>query len=814
MTTSLQQRLRRIARHDFARRVPAAEWIDGLPLGNGDIGAMSWGGPSHRHLTINKSDVWDYRVPRGESCLVQAGLDEVRHWVAGQDKPALSGLSEACAQRSARAFPTLQPCAEARLELCSGSQSWDYEERLCMATAELQCRYRSFGGRSPGGLPVTETSFVSAVRPVFVLQVRLESRRPCGHRVSLVRNENPFLPEPCAGAGEDVIWLVARFPDGLLSLTAVAFRGVYVQTEAGTGSAVARLRSGGPDAEAFAAMRETFQGTRGELDPPGETGGLEFEVFLTTVRGRDEAALLEEARRNLRDAREAGFDALRSEHRLWWREFWSRAYLELDRPAAEQMWYLGLYLLGSGSRRGCQAAGLQAIWGNQNVPPWCSDYHNDINVQANYWSVYASDHLEQAEPFYRLYEHMAMQARRDTAAWYGSRGLKFPMAGGPDGHELGGYPTCTLWAGGTAWLLLHFWWQYRYTLDRDWLREHAWPLFVDAAQFYEDYLLPDGKGGWKVFPSYSPEEVGDTPESLGTNSTCDLALMRAFLRAAVEAARVLRDGSNRAQRWKSILDALPDYPTIADPWSLPGVDSTRFKDLEERDFDFQVAHLPLTLSPVYPAGEITAWSAEAPRRKALATLERLKERTRRQVMGGFAGEYVGYVQARLGLPNALDDLDKVAARHLRPGGRQAFTGFFGKPGSARRFMQVDWILGYPGPLMECLLQSHDGVIRAFPAVPREFSGRFEGFRAEGGFRVAGEMEDGAVTEMEIECLVSGTCRIACPWEAADLTLNGEPLTDFRCSPLAVPLRVGDRLALRPSPCPADGVRAGCGPSKL
>lgn len=795
MKTSMEDRLQRIERMSFTRNHASAQWIDGMMLGNGDIGAMVWGPPTRRNLTINKTDVWDYRVPNGKSCMPSEPLEEIRRIVAAGDKEAFFRLAKETTAASAAAFPTIQPCATALIEIAPGTQTWNYEERLSISTAEMRCSYKPFDRLWSRADPVRETTLVCATRPVIAMQVECGDGKIHGHRIGLSRNTNAYLAAPEGGCHEDAIWIVMRFPDGLINVTAASWAGVQAHAFAAGDQAFARLQGGGSGEDDWLAARESFQGTRGELAPDPAPAPHVFSLFLTTTRGYDEDAVLAEALRNLDEARQAGFEALQREHRQWWRDFWSRGYIEIDRPAAERLWYFGQYLLGSSSRPGHQAAALQGVWSNQDAPPWNSDYHSDINIQANYWSCHVSDRVEFAEPYFRIYEHMAIQARRDTEAYYGSKGLKFPMGAGPDGHELVGHVTCKLWPGGTAWLLLHFWWHYRHTLDRDWLREHAWPLLVDALQYYEDYLLPDEKGGLKVFPSYSPEQGGNCPESLGTNSTADLSMIKALLRAALAAADVLEADDEIKNKWRGMLKALPEYPTIALPYSEPGKWNVRFKDMEERDFDFQTAHLPQTLAPVYPCGEVTAWSDnETLRKTAIATFDRWRWRTGSRPAGGFAGEFGGFVQARLAMPSALGDLEQVALRHVFADPRQEFKTFF-RGGPDRNFMQIDWILGFPGPVMECLLQSHDG-IRLFPAVDSGFTGRFEGFRAEGAFRVSAEMRDGVVVRAEIESLAGGVCRIHNPWPSAQVSLNGKPSGVASDAVLSVPLQAGDAVSLR------------------
>ncbi|MCF7853157.1 MAG: glycoside hydrolase family 95 protein [Candidatus Pacebacteria bacterium] len=797
MKTPTDQRLKRIARHDFVRTSPSSEWVEGMILGNGDIGVMAWGPPTHRTLTVNKSDVWDYRTPNGTSNLPPQSLEDVRRMVTDGDKHGLNELGDENTANSGPVFPTIQPCATACIEIAGGSQTWAYKERLSMASAEVNVDYTPFDKywKRPGG--IHETTIVCATRPVVAMQLRCDDGKPHGHRVTLCRNENVFLPSPAAGADADTIWLIMRFPDGLISLTAMAFDGLRVETSATDTMSMASLRDGGMSDSDFENLVANFEGTKRELDALDARGPQTFEIYLTTVRGYgNENELLAEARQNLKDARNAGFDQLRRDHREWWREYWSRAYLEINYPAAERLWFLGLYALGSSSRQGRQAAGLQGVWSNQDGPPWNSDYHDDINVQATYWSCHAADHLEQATPFFDLYEHMAEQARSDTKEYYKSDGMKLPMGAGPDGHELVGHYTCSMWPGGTAWLMLHFWWHYEYTLDNDWLKNHAWPMFVNAARFYEDYLLPDGKGGLRVFPSYSPEQVGKCPESLGTNSTCDLALIKGFLKCALAAGEVLEADNTPLAKWRDILEKLPDYPTIERPYSIKGEWATRFKDLEERDFDFHTAHLPLTLSPVYPAANVTAWTgSETHRKTAMASLNRLKERTGHGARGGFAGEYIGFVQANLGLDNAFTDLAGTASKHVRGDSTAEFTGFFGR-GPSRKFMQMDWIFGYPGPLMECLLQSHDGILRVFPAVDSDFTGTFEGFRAKGGYRVSACMEHGVVQWIELESLCETTCRVAIPWDTTTYCVNDDPPRTMSEAILTIDVTPGDRVTIQ------------------
>lgn len=780
--TPVAQRLKRIACHDFVRHRPSAEWIDGMMLGNGDIGVMVHGAPTARTFTINKSDVWDYRVPDGRGVFLRAPFEKVREMVARGDRKGLMKLYAQIMEEHARFYPGLQPCAVMQLSIASSAQTWEYEERLSMATAEVTTKYRSFGELAHS-TPFSTEEFVSAAEPIVAVRVTEGDERPRGHRLTLTRDDNPYLPRPRTHAGKGMVWLVMKFPDGLISLTAATAVGVNADAAALGAVATLHLRSGPPDKQ----FKKYVSATKGRDVPIKRPKPKQFEVYATTVRGRDEKKLLREAKQNLRRAVRAGFEALRSEHRRWWRKFWSRSYLEIADAKIEARWYLGLYTLACCSREGGQAAGLQGVWGNQNVPPWCADYHADINVQSNYWSAYTSDHLEQAEPYYRLYEHMVPQAEKDTRKYFKMRGFKFPMSGGPDGHELGGYIALMIWPGGTAWLLLHFWWHYLYTMNRRWLSEHAYPLFLGAADFYEDFLLPDGKGGLKIFPSTSPEEGTDKPEALGTNSTCDLALMKAFFRAAIRASEVLNRDADRRETWRGILERLSGYPLI----------SGRYKDLEERDFRFKIGGLPLTFSPVYPAGEIGLGTPTRARRPVRITLRDWDKYSGRKQAAGFGGELMAFVEARLGMSGALSYMRREAVRTLGTDENAEFSGFFGDA-AGRRFMQVDALLGFPGPVMECLLQSHDGVIRFFPAVPKSFTGRFEGFRTVGAFRVSAEIVGGDVRWAAVTSLSGGRCVIRNPWRVARVTVRNGKAVKVSSRHITLDTRKGDKIELTPA----------------
>jgi hypothetical protein len=268
----------------------------------------------------------------------------------------------------------------------------------------------------------------------------------------------------------------------------------------------------------------------------------------------------------------------------------------------------------------------------------------------------------------------------------------------------------------TALLARPFWLRYRYTGDRDFLRDRAWPVLREGARFYADYLKLEEDGFYHVFPTVSPEHRGITANlEFNKDSQSGITLIRYHLRAAAEAAGLLGENGEEAARWRAIAEKMPPYPSIDTP------DGPVFTDVAGAPpMEFNIA-VPLT--SVFWGDDIGLDSPPGQIELAKRTLATIN------VWQPHQG-YLTTVRRRLGIYKPEDGLS-----------------------------------------IDNVLQSHTGVIRVFPTVPDDFEGGFENLGAQGAFVVSATRTKAGVERVTVQSLVGNTCRLANPWPGKDVKVT-------------------------------------------
>ncbi|WP_231571005.1 glycosyl hydrolase family 95 catalytic domain-containing protein [Gordoniibacillus kamchatkensis] len=510
-------------------------------------------------------------------------------------------------------------------------------------------------------------------------------------------------------------------------------------------------------------------------------------TVLTTVVTEEQADDLLHAalhRLNKSVTRVADMTANHLDH---WRSFWRRSSVTLPDKLLEDLWHINLYAIaccsGKGGTMREQACGLNGLWDIKQPTKWGSMWYWDVNIQAAFWPLYTANHLEVAEAFNDGLLSYADNAGKMAKQFYGLDGVA------------GDYPHAlyfSIW----PWCAQFLWDYYRYSMDADFLREKAYPLFQRIARFFEGYLQYDaGKGQYDVFPDISPEQG-----PLTRNSTCTLASVKYLLRIAAEANERLGEAAEDRRKWQEIAERLAPYPEAA---------SARYGevllDSEWAPADLHLRH-PSLLMPIYPVGEIDRHSEAPLRQRAENTLRYAEENTE---FGMFQFGWLSCAASRLGKGDA-------ALRLLYEQGIDLSlrcNGLFAE--ETERWMNYCNITNEPlyhphmmeasgeivAAVNEMLLQSYGGVIEVFPAVPKGETERertvglydhlagekaraygkwsncaFRGLLAVGGFEVSAKMQDGRTAWIGIRSLAGGEVVLRNPFaaevDAAVVRLDG------------------------------------------
>ncbi|WP_320990261.1 glycosyl hydrolase family 95 catalytic domain-containing protein [Bacteroides sp.] len=475
-------------------------------------------------------------------------------------------------------------------------------------------------------------------------------------------------------------------------------------------------------------------------------------------------------------------------HLEYWDKYWAQSSVTLPDSILQKQYQNEMYKFASTTREHSYPISLQAVWtaDNGKLPPWKGDYHHDLNTQLSYWPAYTGNHLTEGMGYLNTLWSQRDTYKRYTRQYFGTEGMNIPGVCTLTGEPMGGWIQYSMSQTVAAWLAQHFYLHWKYSADRTFLKERAYPFLKDVAIYLEQVSEVTPEGVRKLEFSSSPEVFDNSLQAWFSDMTnYDLAMMHFLFKAAAELAHEL-NLTDESSHWAALEAQLPDYD-VDEEGCLTFAKGYPYNE-SHRHFSHAMA--------IHPMGLIDWSDGEKSQHIIRATLKRLDE-VGPDYWTGYSYSWLANMKAR-----AFDG--KGAAQALRTFAecfclKNTFhaNGDQTKSGKSRftyRPFTLEGNFAFASGIQEMLLQSHTGTIRIFPALPEEWKDvSFEGLRAMGAFLVYAQMEGGEITRVRIYSEKGGMLKITRPGTLKpdkNYTLSGPDI-------LNIDTQAGEWIELKP-----------------
>ncbi len=670
---------------------PIERWDEGLPLGNGCLGVLVWGAGRRICLSVDKGDLWDIRPAKDDNSFNWKNLKE---WVKAGD---MDGIRRVFDTIYYKPNPTKLPTGRIELLLDTEDHIQRFELDYHRALSRIVTQQSTITLYTHASIPVGMVLIVGGTA-----QMKITSAFSMEHEnVSAGANSPAALgyPSPRQGREEALSWIEQPCYDNLRYVIAA--------------------------------------GQRCRQD--------RIEIAFTVVSSCDQSDPVISAKEIVKQALNEGFDQLLKSHMQWWSRYWAKSSVSIPSPEIERCYIGAQYYYGSASRKGHAPMPLQGLWtaDEGTLPPWKGDYHNDLNTQMTYWAYQTANHLDEGACFLDFLWNRMDVFRAFARDFYAASGACVPGVMDFQGHPLGGWPQYSLSPVHSAWLAHNFYLHWRYSMDKTFLREQAYPFCSEIAACLIA-LLEEGNDGKLYLPlSSSPEMHDDRLEAwLPYNSNYDISLLRWLMAATAELAQELGRQKDQAY-YQGILKKLPDL-AVSETTSEGVTGIGPLMVCQGQLLNESHRHFSHAMS-IYPLAMLHIEGCDRDRQVIKETIHQM-DRLGTGLWVGFSFTWMACMAARCGLADrAVAMLDVFLRAFVSRNGFNLNGDYKNQGFSCWKYRPFTLEANFAAAqaVHEILLQSWGGVVRIFPSLPAGWlDAAFDNLRTEGAFRVSAKRRQG------------------------------------------------------------------------